>query len=109
MPAPHSLLRSRTLTRSWLLAVVALVPLLAIAQESGDLQYKVAPGDTLLRLADRFMEQPKRYREVARLNSLGDENVLKPGQVLRIPAPYLKMQADEASVASVKGAVTPIQ
>ena len=106
MPAPKSMRRSRSVTPVWLLAIVALVPLLAIAQESGDLQYKVAPGDTLLRLADRFMEQPKRYREVARLNNLGDENVLKPGQVLRIPAPYLKMQADEASVASVKGAVT---
>ncbi len=106
MLAPTSMRRSRSVTPAWLLAVVALVPLVAIAQESGDLQHKVAPGDTLLRLADRFMEQPKRYREIARLNNLGDENVLKPGQVLRIPVPYLKMQADEASVASVKGAVT---
>ena len=89
-----------------LLAVFALMPAAAIARESGDLQHKVAPGDTLLRLADRFMEQPKRYREVARVNQLGDEDVLRPGQVLRFPAPYLKMQADEASVASVKGAVS---
>ena len=89
-----------------LLAVITLVAATAIAQEGGDLQYKVAPGDTLLRLADRFMEQPKRYREIARLNQLGDENVLKPGQTVRIPAPYLKMQADEARVASVKGTVT---
>ena len=78
----------------------------AAAPAAGDLQHKVAPGDTLLRLAARFMEQPRRYREIARLNDLGDEDVLKPGQVIRIPLPYLKMQTDEATVTAVKGAVT---
>lgn len=97
---------SRSMAAASLLAVITLVAATAIAQEGGDLQYKVAPGDTLLRLAERFMEQPKRYREIARLNQLGDENVLKPGQTVRIPAPYLKMQSDEARVTSVKGTVT---
>ena len=99
----------RAATRAGSAPLIALLMLsspLAPAQGAGDLQHTVVAGDTLLRLADRFMEQPRRYQEIARLNGLGNEDVIKPGQVIRIPAPYLKMQPDEATVASVKGAVT---
>ena len=80
-----------------------MTPAPVLAQGAPELQYKVQPGDTLERLALRFMEQPRRYREIARLNSLSDADVIKPGQLLRIPAPYLKMQADEATISAVKG------
>ena len=78
----------------------------APAQTAGDLQYKVQPGDTLEGVARRLMEQPRRYPEIARLNGLGNQDVIQPGQTLRIPAPYLKMQPEEATVAAVKGDVT---
>ena len=78
----------------------------APAQTAGDLQYKVQPGDTLEGVARRLMEQPRRYPEIARLNGLGNQDVIQPGQTLRIPAPYLKMQSEEATVAAVKGDVT---
>ena len=78
----------------------------APAQTAGDLQYKVQPGDTLEGVARRLMEQPRRYPEIARLNGLGNQDVIQPGQTLRIPAPYLKMQSEAATVAAVKGDVT---
>lgn len=92
----------------WLLAasLMALTPLPTHAQPVPDLQYKVAAGDTLEAIARRLMEQPRRYPEIARLNGLADQDVLSPGQTLRIPAPYLKMQFEEAAVTAVKGTVT---
>lgn len=78
----------------------------APAQTAGDLQYKVLPGDTLEGVARRLMEQPRRYPEIARLNGLGNQDVIQPGKTLRIPAPYLKMLPEEATVAAVKGDVT---
>lgn len=78
----------------------------ATAQDAGVLQYKVVAGDTLESVARRLMEQPRRYPEIARFNGLRDQDVIQPGQILRIPAPFLKMQADEAVVTAVKGEVT---
>jgi hypothetical protein len=66
----------------------------AHAQTAGvdELRYTVKAGDTLEAVSRRLMEQPRRYPEIARLNGLRDQDALTPGQVLRFPAPYLKMQ-----------------
>ena len=91
-----------------LLSVMASAQSLAQAAlpTVGDLQYKVIPGDTLEGVARRLMEQPRRYPEIARLNGLGNQDVIQPRMTLRIPAPYLKMQPEDAMVAAVKGDVT---
>ena len=80
-------------------------PTTAISAES-DLLYRVLPGDTLEGVARRLMEQPRRYTEVGRLNKLKNDNLINPGQTIRIPAPYLRMQAEDATVTAVKGSVT---
>jgi hypothetical protein len=74
-----------------------------MAQVEPELRHQVVVGDTLERLAHRFMEQPRRYREIARLNGLGNQDLINPGQMLRFPAPYLKMQSGEATISSTKG------
>lgn len=90
-------------------AAVAMTPAAGRAQSAaataGDLQYQVVSGDTLETVARRLMEQPRRYPEIARLNRIGNQDMLQPGQTLRIPARYLKMQAEEATVSAVKGNV----
>lgn len=101
LPALLAAVLSATLS-----AVLSLASAPAAAQAGAELAHKVAPGDTLERLAHRFMEQPRRYPEVARLNGLRDQDALSLGQVIRIPARYLKMQSDTATVMAVKGAVS---
>ena len=70
-----------------------------------DYLHRVAPGETLERLARRLMEEPRRYPEIARHNGLSDSDVLAPGQMLRFPMPYLKMAAADATVTAFKGQV----
>ena len=88
------------------LAILLAPAMQSQAQTGTELQYKVVAGDTLESVARRLMEQPRRYPEIARINQLGNQDVLSPGQTLRFPAPYLKMQAEEAAVTAVKGNVT---
>ncbi|MFG2165093.1 LysM peptidoglycan-binding domain-containing protein [Micromonospora chersina] len=47
--------------------------------------YRVAKGDYLGEVADRYLDDFDRYREVARLNRLADPDRIRPGQLLRLP------------------------
>jgi LysM repeat protein len=49
--------------------------------------YEVAAGDTLSKIAKRFLGDANRYQEVFKLNSdqLKDPNVIRVGQQLKIP------------------------
>lgn len=47
-------------------------------------QYKVVRGDSLWRIADRFLGKGSRYPEIKKANGL-KSNVIHPGQVLKIP------------------------
>lgn len=46
--------------------------------------YTVKPGDTLWEIAERFLGDGQKFREIMALNSLSSE-VIYPGQILRIP------------------------
>lgn len=48
------------------------------------LLYKVKKGDSLWSIAETFLGNGNRYREIMALNSLNNE-VITPGQILRIP------------------------
>ncbi|MBN1807216.1 MAG: LysM peptidoglycan-binding domain-containing protein [Sedimentisphaerales bacterium] len=48
--------------------------------------YVVQEGDSLWKIADKQLGNKERFREIIRLNSLDDEDYLKPGQRLMIPA-----------------------
>lgn len=47
--------------------------------------YTVVRGDTLSKIAQRFLGSYKRYPEIARLNGIRDPNRIRAGQVLRLP------------------------
>ncbi len=47
-------------------------------------EYTVAPGDTLVRIAQQFGTT---WKAIASLNHLATPNLIRPGQVLRIPSP----------------------
>ncbi|MGK5441387.1 LysM peptidoglycan-binding domain-containing protein [Micromonospora sp. URMC 105] len=48
--------------------------------------YQVAKGDYLGEVAERYLEDFDRYREVARLNRLQDADRIRPGQLIKLPA-----------------------
>ncbi|WP_422753843.1 LysM peptidoglycan-binding domain-containing protein [Micromonospora sp. WMMD708] len=48
--------------------------------------YRVARGDYLGEVAERYLDDFDRYPEVARLNDLRDADRIKPGQLIRLPA-----------------------
>ncbi|MFR9777232.1 LysM peptidoglycan-binding domain-containing protein [Micromonospora sp. MS34] len=47
--------------------------------------YRVAKGDYLGEVAERYLDDFDRYREVARLNRLADPDRIHPGQLLKLP------------------------
>ncbi|MFG1675130.1 LysM peptidoglycan-binding domain-containing protein [Micromonospora sp. NPDC049282] len=47
--------------------------------------YRVAKGDYLGEVADRYLDDFDRYRELARLNRLADADRIRPGQLIELP------------------------
>lgn len=48
-------------------------------------EYKVVKGDTLSKIAKKYLGDAKRYIEIATLNGIKDPNKIRVGQVLKIP------------------------
>ncbi|MEU8180321.1 LysM domain-containing protein [Micromonospora sp. NPDC049044] len=48
--------------------------------------YRVARGDYLGEVAERYLDQFDDYRQLAKLNKLDDPDRIRPGQLLRLPA-----------------------
>ncbi|MFE9651794.1 LysM peptidoglycan-binding domain-containing protein [Micromonospora sp. NPDC006431] len=67
--------------------VVAAPPLAAAPPvAAAPAVYRVAKGDYLGTVAERYLDDFERYREVARLNRLADPDRIRPGQLLKLPA-----------------------
>ncbi|MGN9803029.1 LysM peptidoglycan-binding domain-containing protein [Micromonospora sp. L32] len=48
--------------------------------------YRVARGDYLGEVAERYLDDFDRYQELARLNRLHDADRIRPGQLIKLPA-----------------------
>ncbi|MEU5530139.1 LysM domain-containing protein [Micromonospora chersina] len=66
-------------------AALAAPPVRAASVTTSPAVYRVAKGDYLGEVADRYLDDFDRYREVARLNRLADPDRIRPGQLLRLP------------------------
>ncbi|MEU1836226.1 LysM peptidoglycan-binding domain-containing protein [Micromonospora chersina] len=60
-------------------------PVRAASVTTSPAVYRVAKGDYLGEVADRYLDDFDRYREVARLNRLADPDRIRPGQLLKLP------------------------
>lgn len=61
----------------------------AVAGSPADQQdnvYRVAKGDYLGEVAERYLEDFQSYRVLVKLNKLGDPDRIHPGQLLKLPA-----------------------
>ncbi|MEV4809448.1 LysM peptidoglycan-binding domain-containing protein [Micromonospora avicenniae] len=52
---------------------------------SGPAVYRVARGDYLGAVAERYLDEFADYRELARVNRLADPDRIRPGQLLKLP------------------------
>lgn len=63
--------------------------------------YTVAAGDTLAKIAAKFLGDPMRYRELAAYNGISDPNLIRVGQVIRIPSATVSGTVVKSSVPLV--------
>ena len=76
------------------------------AQAADEFTLLVAPGDTLIGISQRFLQDPNRWPELKRLNQLKYDTRLKPGSSLRIPLDWLRWTEGSAEVVYVQGVVS---
>ncbi|KQV96905.1 FecR domain-containing protein [Rhizobacter sp. Root1221] len=90
----------------WLLALAFSAPAWAAAEDT--VPYRVQRGDTLYGVAERLLERPADWAELARLNRVRDPNRLSPGRELRLPVARLRGVEQPAVVVYVRGTVTVV-
>ncbi|TXC66291.1 hypothetical protein FSC37_11515 [Piscinibacter aquaticus] len=76
----------------------------AVAQEP-TVEYRISERDTLIGLSQTVFVSPQARREIARLNRLPDPNVIRPGQMLRVPARLMRLRPVPVALASSVGDV----
>ncbi|WP_422737744.1 LysM peptidoglycan-binding domain-containing protein [Micromonospora sp. WMMD729] len=74
------------LTGSGPLGRVAPAPSRPDAGDQAAPVYRVARGDYLGEVAERYLDEFDDYRQLAKLNRLDDPDRIRPGQLLRLPA-----------------------
>lgn len=78
---------------------------LVLAQAADELSVTVAPGDTLISISQRFLQEPKRWPELKRYNRVPQDRRLQPGSRLRIPLDWVRWSELSADVVFVQGVV----
>ena len=82
----------------------------AMAQPSGadgsDFLYRVRQGDTLINLAERYMDSVDGWRLLQQRNHVADPYRLKPGSLLRIPFDRIPVVPATAQVVFARDATT---
>lgn len=104
---------SRALSAGWLLvgglvaigAAQAAPPRVETVASVPVWDYPVVQGDTLIGIAERELGQPRQWRQLQQLNRVAEPRRLQPGQVLRIPLAWLRVQPVQAEVLHVQGTV----
>jgi hypothetical protein len=79
--------------------------LASAAAQDPIVEYRVGERDTLIGLSQTVFVSPQAWREIARLNRLPDPNLIRPGQVLRVPARLMRTRPVPVALASSVGEV----
>ncbi len=87
------------------IGLAAAAPLSASADD-GSVRYTVRKGDTLFRLADRYLTSRQLYRVVQKQNRIANPLAIPVGKVIVIPRNLLKFKLASAKLISVRGQVS---
>lgn len=70
-------------------AVVVLCLMLPIAgfasSEKDSIELRVEKGDKLINICGKYLEDPKKWRTVAKFNRMKNPDLILPGQQVKIP------------------------
>jgi hypothetical protein len=80
------------------------VPLLA-AENDAPVRYTVRKGDTLIQLADRYLQSRQQYKVVQKQNRIANPLAMPVGKIISIPRNLLKFKPAKAKLISVRGQV----
>ena len=86
-------------------AVLACMGLGAWAQGQALTAYTVQPGDHPWNIAQRYLLSPALAGQLARLNGIRNDRRIPPGTVLRIPLPWIRLEASQARLVTLHGDV----
>ncbi len=78
---------------------------MAPAHAEQELTLTIVQGDTLIGISDRFLQDPRRWPELQRFNSIPNDRRLKPGSTLRIPLDWVRWAELTAEVVFAKEVV----
>ena len=89
----------RVFCTRWLLRILLLVPFVSIAaapisakgKSDSFVEITVKKGDTLTVIARRYLDDPRRWRELLQYNEIPRPNLILPGRKLKVPG-YLARQ-----------------
>jgi hypothetical protein len=71
----------------------------------GSMNVVVKKGDFLIKIAEEYLEDPRQWKEVARINHLENPDLIYPGQILVVPIRLLRGTPAEGEVSFVQGDV----
>lgn len=84
--------------------MVAAMPVNA-SENDAPVRYTVRKGDTLIELADRYLQSRAHYKIVQQQNRIADPFAIPVGKIISIPRNLLKFKPANAKLISVRGQV----
>ncbi|WP_354677700.1 FecR domain-containing protein [Cupriavidus plantarum] len=104
---PNNSGAGRALVGTVLLLVFGMRVALAgpAGSENGSFVHVVESGETLAGLSARYTGKSSGWRQLQRLNAIGDPFRLQPGTRVRIPLSWIATRAGSATIVSVAGTV----
>lgn len=87
------------------LLVAALLLCWATLASAQDWNYRARPGDTLWDLGARYLKADVQWQQLQAHNRIADPYRLAPGQTLRFPIAWLRVQPAPARVVALRGQV----
>lgn len=80
-----------------------LLPLYADAYSEATVDITILKSDSLINICKEYLENPGKWREIAKINRLKNPDLIYPGQVIHIPVSLLKGVPADGVVSFVKG------
>lgn len=89
-----------------LMVVVSLLPASAQTIDEKTIELTVVKNDNLINLCKKYLDEPSRWPEIARINHLKNPGLIHQHRRLVIPVSYLKGLPVDGRVIFIKGDVT---
>lgn len=76
------------------------------AQPQPEWSKRVEIGDTLIGISNRFLREPRNWRDLQKHNAVRNADLIAPGSTIRIPVQWMRGEPGTAAVVHVQGEAT---